>query len=386
MISWSCRWRNYVGEIEMINAHCFFQRLIFFPSIASIGLVLFFFPGPAAGQRPVPVVVEEVKVDRFVDRVEALGTLRANETVDITATVTDTVTAIHFEDGQRVKVGDILIEMTSAEERALLEEEQSVMNEAKIQYERLLPLVERGAATRSLLDQRRREFDTAGARYRAIESRLQDRLIVAPFSGVVGLRNISVGALIEPGDLITTLDDDSVMKLDFTVPAIHLATLRTGLPIEARAPSFGDHIFTGEITGINSRIDQTTRSIVARAILPNPDRLLKPGLLMSVVLLKNPREVVVIPEEALIPLGKVNHVLVVDRSSEPPVAKRREVTIGNRRPGEVEIMAGLDAGELVVIHGTLRARHDQQVKIIAEDSGDQSLKQLLQQRVGGLVR
>ena len=94
-------------------------------------------------------------------------------------------------------------------------------------------------------------------------------MIVAPFSGIVGLRNISVGALVEPGDVVTTLDDDSIMKLDFTVPAIYLATLRTGLPIVAKSPSFADRQFGGTVASINSRIDPSTRSIIVRAIIPN---------------------------------------------------------------------------------------------------------------------
>jgi membrane fusion protein (multidrug efflux system) len=367
----------------MTNVQSYFYHHFLSFFICLFALV---FVSAANGQQPgqaVAVIVKEAKIDRFVDRVAALGTLRANETVDLSATVTDTVTAIHFDDGQRVKAGDILIEMTSTEEHALLEEARSTMNEAQKQFDRVKPLVERGAAARSQLDEQRRDYDTARARYRAIESRLQDRLIVAPFAGVVGLRNISVGALIEPGDIITTLDDDSVMKLDFTVPAMHLATLKIGLPIEARAPSFAGRTFSGEVTAINSRIDQTTRSIVARAILPNPDRLLKPGLLMNVELLKNPRDVVVIPEEALIPTGQENHVLVVDRSTDSPVAERRGVTIGGRRPGEVEIRDGLKAGELVVIHGTLHARPGQQVRIIAVATADESLEHLLQQESGG---
>jgi membrane fusion protein (multidrug efflux system) len=367
----------------MINIQSYFPHRFLFPFICFFVL---FFVSSAEGQQPeqaVAVIVKEAKIDRFVDRVAALGTLRANETVDLSATVTDTVTAIHFDDGQRVKESDVLIEMTSAEEHALLEEARSTLDEAQKQYDRVKPLVERGAAARSQLDEQRRDYDTARARYRAIESRLQDRLIVAPFAGVVGLRNISVGALIEPGDIITTLDDDSVMKLDFTVPATYLATLKRGLPIEARAPSFAGRTFSGEITAINSRIDQTTRSIVARAILPNPDRLLKPGLLMHVELLKNPRDVVVIPEEALIPTGQENHVLVVDRSTAPLVAERRRVTIGARRLGEVEIRDGLEAGEFVVIHGTLRARPGQQVRIIAVATAGESLEHLLQQDSGG---
>ncbi|MGB3224025.1 MAG: efflux RND transporter periplasmic adaptor subunit [Desulforhopalus sp.] len=370
----------------MMKIHSFFKHHL---KLSFIILIILFLVSPLEGQqaeqkeKPVPVIVKEAKIDRFVDYVEALGTLRANETVNITATVTDTVTAIHFDDGQRVNAGDILVEMTNTEEHALLDEAQSTLKEAQIQYERVKPLVERGAAARSQLDQQQRDYNTARARYRAIESRLQDLLIVAPFSGVVGLRNISVGALVEPGVIITTLDDDSIMKLDFSVPAIHLATLKIGLPIEARSPSYSDRTFPGKISAINSRIDQATRSIVARAILPNPDRLLKPGLLMNVQLLNNLRDVVVIPEEALIPTGQENHVLIVDPSVDPVVAERRNVKIGARRPGEVEIVEGLKAGDVVVIHGTLRARPGQEVEIVAVADENESLEQLLQQDVEG---
>ena len=345
--------------------------------MASVVMAVLLGWGHAAAAKAVPVIVEAVAIDRFVDRVEALGTLRANETVVLTATVSEMVTDVHFEDGQRVKAGSILVEMTSDEEHAQLEEERSTVTEAKKQYDRLRPLVQRGAASTSLLDQRRREYETARARLRAIESKLQDRLIIAPFAGVVGLRNISVGALIEPGDVITTLDDDSVMKLDFTVPSIHLASLETGLPIVATSPAFAGRRFEGTVASINSRIDPVTRAILVRAVLPNPERLLKPGLLMQVTLLKNPRDVLVIPEEALIPSGRDNTVLVVDRSVQPALAQRRQVITGGRRPGEVEILDGLAPGEFVVVDGTFRARPGQPVTVIAVDEGDEPLARLL---------
>jgi membrane fusion protein (multidrug efflux system) len=358
----------------MMNRQPFFNAPLW---MALAGIIGMLGVGQAGAQQAVPVIVKQAAIDRFVDRVEALGTLRANETIELTATVSEIVTDVHFKDGQRVKAGSILVEMTNEEEHALIEEERSTVAEAVKQYDRLRPLVQRGAASTSLLDQRRREYETAKARLRAIESKLQDRLIMAPFAGVVGLRNISVGALIEPGDVITTLDDDSVMKLDFTVPSIHLASLRTGLPIVATSPAFAGRQFDGTVASINSRIDPVTRAILVRAILPNPERLLKPGLLMQVTLLKNPRDVLVIPEEALIPSGRENHVLVVDRSAEPTLAQRRQVTTGGRRPGEVEIVDGLKDGEFVIVDGTLRARPGQAVTVIAVDSGNEPLAQLL---------
>lgn len=360
----------------MMNHIPFFSAPLW---MALAGIIGMLGVGQAIAQQAVPVIVKQAAVDLFGDRVEALGTLRASETVVLTATVSEIVTDVHFEDGQRVKAGSILVEMTNEEEHALIEEERSTLAEALKQYDRLRPLVQRRAASTSLLDQRRREYETAKARLRAIESRLQDRLIMAPFAGVVGLRNISVGALIEPGDVITTLDDDSVMKLDFTVPSIHLASLQTGLPIVATSPAFTGRQFEGIVGSINSRIDPVTRAIVVRAIIPNPERLLKPGLLMQVTLLKNPRNALVIPEEALIPSGRKNHVLVVDRSAEPTLAQLRQVTTGGRRPGEVEIIDGLMTGEFVVVDGTSRTRPGQPVTVIAVDSGSQPLAQLLTQ-------
>ena len=338
---------------------------------------------PANSQQPAPVIVKKVVYDRFHDRVEALGTLRAKESVELTATVAETVTAIHFEDGQRVEAEDILVEMTNEEEHALIEEELSNITEAKVQYGRIKALVERGAASAAELDQRRRDYETAKARLRALESKMRDRLVIAPFSGKIGLRNISVGTFIEPGDMVATLDDDSVMKLDFSIPSIHLATLKEGLEIKAVSPAFPERTFNGTVSGIDSRVDPATRSIKVRALLPNPEYRLRPGMLMRVELLKNPRDVLVVPEESLVQAGRESAVWTVDRSLTPPIAARRQVTIGARRPGEVEVLAGLKAGEFVIVHGTLRAREGHPVQVIAEDEGDEPLARMLARKKEG---
>lgn len=329
--------------------------------------------GPAREQ---PVIVSTVKRDTFVDRGEALGTLKARETIMLTSQVTETVSAINFDDGMRVEAGHVLVEMTSGEEAAQLQEERATVDEASRQVERLRPLVAQGAAAKSLIDQRRRELETAQARLKAIESRLEDRIIRAPFAGVVGLRNVSVGALIQPGTQITTLDDDSVMKLDFTVPSNYLTDLRVGLPIVARARAFGDREFDGEISAIDSQIDPVTRSITVRALIDNDDLALKPGLLMSVDILKNQRETLVVPEDALIPEGKDNYVFtVVDGKAE-----KKKVELGARRPGDVEILAGLDEGETIITHGNFMVRPGMSVNVRAEETGTETLPELLNQK------
>jgi membrane fusion protein (multidrug efflux system) len=318
-------------------------------------MLLALWSGAAAAQaaeKAVDVIVAPVVQKVIERRLEALGTLRANESVRLTSNITKPISKINFEDGQRVKQGDVLVEMSSTEERALLSEIRFTVDEAKKQLDRVKPLVASNAAPASLLDQQVREYEGARARYLALEARLNLLHIDAPFSGVVGLRNISVGALVSPGDLITTLNDDSRMKLDFSVPSVYLASLRIGLPVVASSPALGDAGFSGEIVSIDNQINPATRAIMVRAVLPNQERRLKQGLLMTVELYADSRETLVIPESALVPLGSNNFVFVVTAGKDnQTTVERRQVYIGQRLQGEVEVISGLSMGDRVVTHG-----------------------------------
>jgi membrane fusion protein (multidrug efflux system) len=326
--------------------------------------------GPAAA---LPVIAAMVRRAAMADPVEALGTLTARESVVISANVTETVSAIHFDDGQRVQQGDLLVEMTNAEEHALIAEGWARVGEAKRQFDRVNALASQRSAAQSLLDTSRRDLDTARAALVAIESRLADRLVKAPFDGVLGLRSISVGNLVMPGDPIVTLDDVAAMKLDFSVPSIYLADLKPGLAVTARAPEYVDLRFSGEVTGVDSRIDPVTRSIQVRALIPNPDGRLKPGLLMQVVLARNPRETLVVPESALLQQGQDHFVMRVTAGN---TAERVQVQIGARRIGEVEVTAGLQAGDRVITHGADKVRPGGGVAVRMDD-GTRPLKDLL---------
>jgi membrane fusion protein (multidrug efflux system) len=325
----------------------------------------------------IPVFVTQARQVSIADRIEALGTLRANESVELTTSVTETVTSLHFDDGDRVAAGQVLVEMTSGEEHAQLAEAKATVAEARRQYERIKSLRETQTAAESLLDQRRREWETGRARLAAIESRLADRLVRAPFAGVVGLRNISVGTLVEPGDLITTLDDDSVMKLDFSVPALYLGILTPGQPVTAGTRAWEGRQFEGSVKSIDSRVDPVTRTVIVRALLPNPDHILRPGMLMQVELLNRRRQAIVIPEECLVPQGERQFVFVVDTSAGNTV-ERREIRIGTRRPGEVEVVDGLTVGERVITDGTLKVRAGSKVTIRAVDDGITPIHELLE--------
>jgi membrane fusion protein, multidrug efflux system len=320
---------------------------------------------PGGAPPATPVVIAEAQVQPLSERVEALGTLQANESVAITSKVTETISVVHFDDNQRVRAGDPLVEMTSAEEHALLEEASVRAREAERQYNRVKSLVAQRSASESLLDERKRDLDTARALLVAIESRVADRLLKAPFDGVLGLRTVSQGALVTPGDLITTLDDDRLMKLDFSIPSVHLASLQPGLGIEATSSAFGERVFKGVVRGVDSRIDPVTRSVRVRAILPNPEFMLKPGLLMRVELLLDPREALTVPEAAILHRGQEHFVLRVSEGETALTAERLQIRIGTRIPGWVEVRSGLAPGERVVTEGQEKVRPGQPIRPVA---------------------
>ncbi|MGD8418648.1 MAG: efflux RND transporter periplasmic adaptor subunit [Pseudomonadales bacterium] len=326
---------------------------------------------------PPAIIVETVARHPIADRLEALGTLRANETVRITASVSDIISRINFEDGQAVEAGDVLVELTDTEESALLAEAESLADEARKQFERFEGLVARGSASESQLDERRREWRAAEARLDAVRSRLRDRLVTAPFSGRVGLRNVSPGALLSPGDPITTLVDDSRMKLDFSVPALYFASLRPGTRIEATSPVLPGETFEGTVSSVDSTIDPVTRAITVRAVLPNQEHELIAGMLMTLQVLRNERDAIVIAEEAIVPQGENEYVFVVVDADGALIAERRAVELGTRVPGRVEVLSGLSEGEQVITHGTLKVRPGMEVRIKAVDDGSRPIAELI---------
>ena len=326
---------------------------------------------------PKHVIVAPVVIEEISDRVEALGTARANESVNITSNVTEKIREIHFEDGQQVTAGDVLVILNQAEEKANLKQAEAVRGERKLALDRLLQLEERKLAPTDEIDRTRLELEQAEASINAIKTRISDRIIRAPFDGTVGLRNISIGALVETGDLIATLDDTSQIKLDFTVPAMFLAELRPGLKIKAQATALDNREYLGEVKSINSRVDPVTRSVQVRAILPNPDGSIIPGILMQVDLLRNTRQALVIPEAALLPMADRQYVMVrVDKAGKDTVEKR-EVEIGIRLPGYVEILSGLTTGEYVVTHGNSKVRPGDSLDVLAVDDGSVDIATIL---------
>lgn len=352
-----------------------FLFLVAFTAVmAAAGYFWFYAGGPGGGDGrggggPVLVKLSAVDAREFVDAIEAVGTAKANESIEITAKSTETVSAVNFTDGQKVAAGDVIVEMTSREQSADLIAARAQLAEATQAFARVKGLSEKGFASSAQLDAATAARDSAAARVRALESRVADRLIRAPFAGVVGLRKVSVGTLVRPGDVITTLDDVSLIKLDFTVPEAFLGALTNGMTVRVTVAAYPGRTFEGKVAGIDTRVDPVSRAVALRAEIPNPDTLLRPGMLMTVSLLKNQRVVLAVPEQALVPVENKQYVFVVDRER---TAERREVKIGARQPGYVEILSGLQRGETIVVEGTLRLRPGAKVRVAGEgdDGGE----------------
>lgn len=304
------------------------------------------------------MVIATAEVRPLGVQIEAVGTARANESVEVTSKTTNTVVAIRFKEGDFVRRGQVLVEFDSAEARAELEEAQAALAESQNQYKRSQDLFTRQALSVSQLEQIEAMLKANRARVSAAKARLDDTVIRASFDGRTGFRRVSVGSLVNPGTVITTLDDASIIKLDFTVAETYIYVLERGLGISARTAGLPDREFEGKVSTIGSRVDPVTRSIVVRAEIPNEDGLLKPGMFMTVTLHGKPEPTLLVPEAAIVPEHGKTFVFVVRDG----VVERREVRTGKRRPGEVEIVTGLREHEQVVIEGTQNVREGSRVQ------------------------
>jgi membrane fusion protein, multidrug efflux system len=322
-------------------------------------------PDSAGGSHPptaalaVAVTATQPVQKAFAHEVEALGTVRANESVDITAKVADRVAAIHFKEGQQVAKGDVLIELDSDEAKADLAAAQAAATDSRSQFKRSQELFQTHALSEAQLDQLQATLLANEARVAAARSRVNDRVITAPFGGRVGLRNLSLGGLVNPGAVITTLDDLSVVKLDFGVPEVFLATLQPGLTIEAGSTAYPGVKFAGRVASVDTRVDATTRSVAIRALIDNRDGRLRPGMFMTLKLKRSEGNALMLPEQAIVPENDRHFVFVVSDGR----ARKREIKIGRRRPGEVEVLEGLTAHDNVVLDGTINVRDGSPVRL-----------------------
>ena len=324
----------------------------------------------APARAPVPVVTAMVTSEPFMEKLEALGTTKANESVVVTPTVEERVIGILVDDGDFVSKGQVLVKLDDSEAQFLLAEARAALKEQRQQFDRMRRLAKTNATSRSQLDEEQGLLDIAAAKVSLLEARLQDYTIRAPFSGILGIRQISTGAVVDSDTVITTLDDTTTIKLDFTVPEAYLGVLKNGMTISAHSLAYPDHIFNGSVTAISSRVDPETRTLTIRAKVPNPDRLLRPGMLLTVDLVKNRSLSLIIPEEAVIQEKDKKFALVVTPDN---TVEKIEIVTGRRNPGKLEVISGLNAGQQVIIQGLTRVRSGTSVNVVeAGETGRRS--------------
>lgn len=317
-------------------------------------------PGGARGQTVAEAVVT---LRPFSDQINVLGVARGRRSVNITSNNSQLITAVLFTDGQRVAAGTPLVELQAQQEDAGVIQAEAQVAQAQREYDRFRALAERGIAPRVSAEDAATALDTAKAVLAAAEARRGERVIRAPFAGTLGLTTVTPGTLISPGAVITTLDDTSVIRVDFPVPERYLGVLRQGLPIVATADAYGDERFAGRIALIDTRINETTRAITARAEFPNPGGRIRPGMLIRVGIQQGLRDTPSVPESAIQYEGDGAFVYRIAAGENGSTAQRVTVQTGAVEGGFVEILSGLSANDRVVGSGLNRIQPNAPVTV-----------------------
>jgi len=324
--------------------------------------------GPSGGRggpggRAQPVAVAVVTPRPFSDSIEVLGVAKGRESLTVTSATTELVTRVMFRDGQFVRKGAPLVELQSREEDAGIITARANLAQAEKDRDRWKTLADRGIAPRVQYEQAQTAYETARAALQAAQARRGDRVVRAPFSGVIGLSDVTAGTLINPGSEIATLDDISVIRVDFPVPERYLGALRAGLPIVARSDAFPEQTFSGRIALLDSRVDQRTRAITARAEIPNPAGVLRPGMMMQVTVERGVRLAPAAPEAAVQFEADTAYAYRIVTQGGQAIAQRTTVRRGANADGFVEILEGLKAGDRVVASGLNRIQPNAPVRL-----------------------
>lgn len=316
---------------------------------------------PAESTKSVKVRAQQVSSLEYIQTLQLSGDAKANESVTLTSQQSERVKTIHFNEGARVKKGQTLLTLEQAAERADSVSAQAVLKDAQRHYNRVKTLSEQNALSKSELDNATSALEVARAQAAQSRVALQERNIIAPFDGILGIRDISVGALLEPGDVITTISNISPIKIDMHIAERYAGLLTTGQAFEVKALAYPNTDFTGHITVISTDIDPQSRTLTVRGEIDNETGKLKPGMLVTISLALQPQNILAIPEEALVPLAKKQYVYIVSDGQ----AKRKEVRIDRRFDGMVEVTKGLAKEDVVITEGQLKLTDGQAITVVS---------------------
>ena len=340
-------------------------------------------PAPAVARGPITVVAQRAERLEWRSHLRGVGDLAAVDGIDITSEVAGVIMEIAFRPGQHVEKGDLLIQLDAAIDRAQLAALQAQEKLAQLQFERQERLASRDISSKATLDEATAELQRLRAEMEAQEEAIAQKRIEAPFSGRLGIRQISLGQYVQPGQPLVTLQNLDTLYVDFTLPEQAYPRVQEGQTITIHVAGYPEHSFEGEITAINPRIDPATRNFTVQGILPNPDQLLRPGMFTEVaVQLGDTREVVAVPASAITynPYGDAVFVLQPEadregREAAPTssensgvpnrifVANRLFVKLGDTRHAKVEILEGVKPGDLVATAGQIKLRDNARVVI-----------------------
>jgi membrane fusion protein (multidrug efflux system) len=309
--------------------------------------------GPGGGGAPVTAVQAQAR--SFTDSLEVLGAAKGRQSVTLTAAATQLVSRVLFKDGQIVQRGAVLVELKNSEQDANLAQAQAKLVQAERTYQRFKTLGDRGFASKADIDQYEAAWRSAQADVTAARARRGDLQIRAPFAGVVGAA-------------IVTLDDLSMVRVDFTVPERFIGALHEGQPISADADAYPGQPIAGRIAKLDTRVDEKTGAITARAEFANPGRKLKPGMMMRVSISQGSRDLLAVPESAVSVQGDEAFVYVISGQGQRLTAEQRPVETGVRQDGFVEIRDGLRAGDRIVADGLNKLQPGQPVRVAKADA------------------
>lgn len=319
---------------------------------------------PGAGPaRALPVKAAVVSRGTVIDGVSAVGTLLANESVMIRPEIDGRIEVFHFQEGQLVRKGDKLVSLDASEVEAQLTSAVAAANLNRSRLKRSEELLAKNFISAQAMDETRENLNQSVARETEIKAKLAKSTILAPFEGVTGLRQVSPGAYVKAGQDIARLEGIGVLKLDFRVPETYLRRIRVGQPLKVSVDAYPGEQFSGAIYAIEPAVDESTRTVLLRARLPNPGVRLKPGMFARVSLDLDRRDnALVVPEQAVVPRGDGRFVFRIADGK----AQLVKVEIGVRRPGEVEILKGLEAGDNIVVDGQLKLQDGAAVSILGD--------------------
>jgi membrane fusion protein (multidrug efflux system) len=319
----------------------------------------------ASRQRP-PAAVHTLlpHEERVRDVVNAVGNLKAPDAVELTTEVSGRVVEIHLEAGARVRQGELLLRLDDRQARADIAEIEARLADARRQLERASRLRSNNSISQSQVDELRTAVDVAQAQRQAAQVSLENHRIRAPFEGVVGLSDVSIGAYITAGTRITTLDSTEQMELNFSVPERFLGHVRQGQEVRGSSPAYPGETFEGELVELGTRVDELSRTLPVRARIDNPEGRLRPGQFMSATLTLQQRQALVIPEQAVLVRGDETFVFV----ARDGVARRTSVTLGSRKPGLVEVVSGLAPDDPVIVTGQDRLSSGDRIRVLEGDN------------------